>query len=177
MGLFFPIYFIQVFASSKGLSQNVAFYTLAVLNAGSVFGRVLPNFLADKYGPFNLLIPCVIVSAALQWIMLACGSAGGVMAFSAIYGFFSGAYVSLLPSVLISFARGLHEIGVRMGLPFVLIAIGALIGSPICGTLIGSSDFVWWKGATFAGVCILVGSALLMYARMLQAKRKGTQIV
>ncbi len=26
---------------------------ITIMNAASVFGRTVPNFLADKYGPFN----------------------------------------------------------------------------------------------------------------------------
>ena len=43
LGLFFPIFYIQVYCISKGLDSTVTFYSLAILNAGSVFGRVLPN--------------------------------------------------------------------------------------------------------------------------------------
>ncbi|KAL7007999.1 hypothetical protein EMMF5_002648 [Cystobasidiomycetes sp. EMM_F5] len=112
----------------------------------------------------------------MQWVMLACNNPGGIMAFSAIYGFFSGAYVSLLASVQVGFANSPFEIGIRVGLPFVLIAVGGLVGSPIIGELVGSGPtFYWWKGATFAGVTCLFGAFLIFTARAMHAKRRGTQ--
>lgn len=47
--------FNQVFAETHGISQSLTFYTLAILNAASIFGRISPNFLADKLGSLNLL--------------------------------------------------------------------------------------------------------------------------
>jgi hypothetical protein len=38
-GLFFPIFYLQVFAQLHGLSTTLVFYTLAILNAASVFGK------------------------------------------------------------------------------------------------------------------------------------------
>ena len=65
--------------------------------------------------------------------MLGCGSTAGIVCFSIFFGFFSGAYVSLLASIEASFAKNIGEIGIRLGLPFAVLSIGALIGAPIAG--------------------------------------------
>ena len=80
-----------------------------------------------------MIIPCVFLSGIFMWILLACGSPTGVVLFAIFFGFFSGAvsrssypcvallimsalqYISLLPSVNASFARSVHEIGIRIG--------------------------------------------------------------
>jgi hypothetical protein len=65
-----------------------------------------------------------------------------------------------------------------MGLPFVALAVAALVGSPITGKLLGNGpDFHWWKASTFSGVTGLMGFTLISLARFMQAKRKGTQKV
>lgn len=51
---------LQVFAAVHGVDANLAFYCLSILNAASVFGRVLPNFLADYFGPANMLVSTAI---------------------------------------------------------------------------------------------------------------------
>lgn len=51
VGLFYPFFYCQVFARLHGVPENIAFYSLAIINAASVFGRVLPNFIADKVSP------------------------------------------------------------------------------------------------------------------------------
>lgn len=61
---------------------------------------------------------------------------------------------------------------VRIGLAFSIAALGALFGPPIDGRLLGS-QFDWSKAIIFSGVVILCGSAVLLAARFLVAKRKG----
>ena len=162
-----------------------------------------------------MIIPCVFLSGIFMWILLACGSPTGVVLFAIFFGFFSGAvsrssypcvallimsalqYISLLPSVNASFARSVHEIGIRIGthgsasglhsllrllkisgLPFAVLSIGALVGTPITGALVGNGpDFHWWKASTFSGILCVTGSGFLLIARMMQARRKGTQKV
>ena len=73
---------------------------LSILNASSIFGRVLPNFVADKIGSYNMLIPMAFVTGVLIFAWLGIHDAAGMIVFAVLYGFFSGAYISLLPSIL-----------------------------------------------------------------------------
>jgi len=42
VGLYIPLFYVQVFALGKGVAdENLGFYLLAILNAGSVFGRTV----------------------------------------------------------------------------------------------------------------------------------------
>lgn len=42
MGFYIPFFYVQIYAIEKGiLSQNMGFYLLALLNAGSFFGRLV----------------------------------------------------------------------------------------------------------------------------------------
>ncbi|KAG9077915.1 hypothetical protein FS749_010161 [Ceratobasidium sp. UAMH 11750] len=91
LGLFLPFFYLQLFAINHGLDHNLAFYSLAILNAASIFGRTIPNFVADKYGPFNLLIPCATISGVLIFAMFGVKSSGALVVFGLLYGFFSGA--------------------------------------------------------------------------------------
>jgi len=176
MGIFYVFFFIQVFASFHGLPQNLAFYSLAILNGASVFGRTIPNFIADKYGPFNLIISCTVISAGLVWVFLACTSKAGIICIAIFYGFFSGAYVSLVPSCIAAWANSLSEIGVRLGISFAISGIGALIGSPITGYILGDT-YDWWKASTFSGICLLAAAICLIIARAILVKKKGTSKV
>lgn len=45
-GLFVPITYISSYALSHGISTKLSYQLLAVLNAGSFFGRLLPGYLA-----------------------------------------------------------------------------------------------------------------------------------
>ncbi|QRV97282.1 major facilitator superfamily transporter [Ceratobasidium sp. AG-Ba] len=172
LGLFTPIFYIQLFAVVHGLDSTLAFYSLAILNAASVFGRTIPNFLSDKSGPFNLLIPCSAISGALIFAMLGVKSSGALIVFAILYGFFSGAYVSLLSPMIISLSSNISEIGIRLGITFGIIAFAALTGTPIAGALLTEQQ-KWWRPITFSGIIVLSGSAVLGVARAIQVKRKG----
>ncbi|KAG8762278.1 hypothetical protein FRC11_010137 [Ceratobasidium sp. 423] len=176
MGLFIPIFYIQLFAVEHGIDETLAFYSVAILNAASILGRTIPNFIADKVGPFNLLIPCSAISAALIFAMLGIRSPGALIVFSILYGFFSGAYVSLIVPVFISLAKAFYEIGLRMGLAFGIISFAGLTGTPIAGALL-TRELTWWRPILFAGIIVICGCVSLSIARNLQAKVKGTSKV
>ena len=66
IGFFGPIYYIQSYAINLGITdENLGFYLLPILNAASIVGRILPNFLTDKAGPLNILIPASFGSGIL----------------------------------------------------------------------------------------------------------------
>ncbi|TFK75527.1 MFS general substrate transporter [Pluteus cervinus] len=117
-GLYFPIFFLQLNAVKNGINQNLAFYTLAILNAGSTVGRVIPNFFVRRYGVFNVMVPCVAACAILIFCTLAVKTAVSTVVFAILYGFFSGGYVGLLAPMVGSLARSDTEIGERLGMCF-----------------------------------------------------------
>lgn len=41
-----------------------------ILNATSVFGRLLPNMFADKLGVLNTLIPCSFITSVLAFCLI-----------------------------------------------------------------------------------------------------------
>lgn len=63
---------------------------IAILNAGSVFGRIGPNFLGDHVGPFNVLIPMCYASGALVFAMFGVTNIPAVVIVSFLYGFTTG---------------------------------------------------------------------------------------
>ena len=187
-GLFFPIFYLQVrdivsgsrldranyqiFAQQNNLGEVLVTYTLAILNAASVVGRITPNFLADKFGPLDLLIVMCIGSGVLCFAVFGATTQAGLVIVAILFGFFQGAYVSLSGPALIGTAKSFNEIGVRMGLGFLIMSFAALTGTPITGALLdnyGKAAPIVWSGTT-----VLVGSGLVFGARMFQAKDKGT---
>ncbi|PCH33722.1 MFS general substrate transporter [Wolfiporia cocos MD-104 SS10] len=173
-GLFFAYYYLQLFALLHGIDSNLAFYTIAILNGVSIFGRTLPNVLADKIGPLNVFIPVNCITGALVFAMFGATSRGAVVVFSILYGFFSGASIALLPPTVASVANNVQEIGVRMGLGYFVVSWAMLTGPPIDGALYDAGD-VWYKPIIFSGVVILIGTVFITIARHIYSGRKGTQ--
>ena len=53
-GMFLPFNFIVVSARRNGMSSSLANYLVSILNGVSVFGRILPGWLGDKLGRYNV---------------------------------------------------------------------------------------------------------------------------
>lgn len=49
--LFIPYVYVQIYANFRGVPSNISNYLLPILNAMNIPSRVLPGFLADRYGP------------------------------------------------------------------------------------------------------------------------------
>jgi hypothetical protein len=56
-GLYLPFFYAPTFITQNGLSSTLSSYSLSILNAASIFGRVLPNYLADIVGPQKYVFP------------------------------------------------------------------------------------------------------------------------
>ncbi|KAI0057037.1 MFS general substrate transporter [Artomyces pyxidatus] len=176
MGIFFPYFYLQLFSVLNGVDTNLAFYTISIMNAGSIPGRTLPNLFAGRYGVFNT---CIITGSCCGVLILALfgiGSTAGAIVFAILYGFFSGAFMSILSPVLASLARNESEMGIRLGLAFFFSAIGALAGQPIVGSLLGPT-FSWFKAIIFSAVTTFAGISFTIASRQLLVRRKGTQIL
>lgn len=98
-GLFIPISYISSYALAHNVSSTFSYQILAILNAGSFFGRWLPGFFSDFLGRFNTLILtvalCLLCNACL-WLP-AGNSLALMIVYCAIFGFASGSNISLTP--------------------------------------------------------------------------------
>ncbi|OCL08237.1 MFS general substrate transporter [Glonium stellatum] len=165
MGLYMPFFYIQLYAIREKITDtNLAFYLLAVLNSASVFGRIAPNFLADKTGPFNVIVPCAILSGVLCLCLIPISSVAPLVVFCVLFGFFSGSFVSLPPTIIV--ALSLHnrgKIGTRLGMCFAVVSVGMLIGAPIGGVILDAHGFtsVW----VFGGVLMATGGVIMGLSR------------
>lgn len=57
-GLYVGLFYISYFSQATGITDaSLSFYLVPILNASSCFGRIVPNWVSDKTGPLNMLIP------------------------------------------------------------------------------------------------------------------------
>lgn len=98
-GLFVPLAYISSYALAHRVNSAFAYQLLAVVNAGSFFGRWLPGYVADRLGRFNTMILtvllCLLTTLAL-W--LPAGDSVPLMCvYAVLFGFASGSNISLTP--------------------------------------------------------------------------------
>jgi len=173
-GLYFPIFFLQLNAVMNGIDSSLAFYTIAILNGASVVGRVVPNLFVQRFGIFNVVIPCAAACAILVFSTLAVKTVVGTLTFTVLYGFFSGAYVGIFAPMVASLAKDDGEIGARLGICFTFTGLGGLVGTPIAGALL-SKSFIWWRPSLFAGMCVTCGTLSFCLTKFLISRRNQVQ--
>ncbi|KAL9708574.1 hypothetical protein Ac2012v2_008261 [Leucoagaricus gongylophorus] len=152
-GIFFPYFYFQLFAVLHGINPQTAFYCVAILNAGAIPGRIVPNMLADYFGTYNVGIPCVISCGILIFAMIGVKTVAGMVILAILYGAASGAVLALTAPAFAVLSRDPSEVGIRFGIAFSLTSVGALMGNPIDGALLGKT-FPWIRPITFSGVIL-----------------------
>ncbi|KAJ3494888.1 hypothetical protein NLG97_g3789 [Lecanicillium saksenae] len=171
LGLYVFYYFIALYATEvAGTDPATADYLLPILNAGSFLGRLIPNWLAGRYGLMNTQIFFGIISAALSFALLGIKSSDGVIAFAVVYGFVSAPYVSLPIPIVTSISPDKSVWATRLGMSFAIIGLGALIGSPVAGAILGGGDkqngnwtgLIVWCGSMFSASTIILATARTM---------------
>jgi hypothetical protein len=160
------VYYIGPEAISSGITDvNLGFFLLPILNAASVAGRIIPNFVTDKIGPLNVLMPASAISGMLALCWIGISNLGGTIAFALLYGFFTGGFVSLPPVALVTLTPDMRKLGTRMGQSFFISALGLLIGSPVSGAIVSNtSSYLGLK--LFSGLGLLLTGILIAVARV-----------
>lgn len=163
IGLYIPIFDVVVNAQAGShVSEDMSFYILSILNAGSAFGRVIPGQLADVYGSLEIIIICTLCSAIFAYGWIGIHNLGGSIAFAIVYGFMSGAVVSIQASVVASLVPDVRSIGTWMGMSLFLAGLGILIGSPIAGVLVNPLAESFSNALIFSGSFTCAGGFLFI---------------
>lgn len=166
MGVFIPINFIELMGMANGMSIRLANYLLPVLNAASIFGRIIPGILADKFGRYNMqLIMSFFAAILVLALALPASSNAAILSFAGLYGFASGAYVSLAPAQIAHISK-VEQIGVRMGVLFSVVSFAGLAGNPIAGAIVAADHGGFDNANIFAGVLLFTGAILFLVTRM-----------
>ncbi|KAI0044864.1 putative MFS monocarboxylate transporter [Auriscalpium vulgare] len=166
-GVYIPFYFISAYALKKtGASDDRAFYLVPILNAASIFGRIIPNIIADKTGSLNALIPCAFICSILAYSWISIHTNGGLLVFAILYGFFSGTMVSLSPSVLVGLSPDPKFVGTRVGMSFSIAGLGILIGNPVAGALLNIGEGKFVHAQVFGATITMAGAICIVASRV-----------
>jgi predicted MFS family arabinose efflux permease len=123
-GAYIPFYYVPVYSQTVlGVSEDLSYDMLAVMAAGSIFGRIIPPYIALRYGSLPVIAFLVFICGLLQFVWAGIHSFGQLIPFALFYGFFSGGVASLAPVATIEMAPSMHVAGTRLGM---LLFIGKL---------------------------------------------------
>lgn len=164
-GIFVPINYLPSQALDVGMDTNLAEYLIPILNAASLFGRLFSGVVGDKIGRYNIfIVVCYLSGIWILALWLPDTSTAALIAFSALFGFTSGAYVSLIAPLVMQISP-MAEIGFRTGIVFLTNSIGGLTTSPISGAILDNG--IGWVGVkVFSGVFCIAGTTFVLMARV-----------
>ncbi|KAH4956531.1 hypothetical protein HBI78_201700 [Parastagonospora nodorum] len=163
---FVPFFFIQDYALQLGVSKEMAFNLLSIMNAANIFGRFVPNFIADRYGGVNTLIPlsiaCIITLACLPLAQ----TQSSLIAISVVYGFLSGGVIIIPGPTITELSPTNTEIGVRLGLAYLVASFGGLLGNPLTSLIKGDSKNAVqnFNGVWFCAAAVMAVAAVALVA-------------
>ena len=142
-GIFIPLTFIVSYAAAHGQDATDAYTLLAILNAGSFFGRCLPGLLADKIGRFNVIVITNAMCAAtiLGFWLPAADSRALLIVFAVTFGFASGSNLGLYP-VCIGQLCDARDYGRFYSTALMVGSFGTLTSVPIGGALLDEAVLV-----------------------------------
>ncbi|KAJ0161567.1 Riboflavin transporter MCH5 [Colletotrichum tanaceti] len=170
--LFIPLTYISSYMLSEGFSESFAFSILPILNAGSVFGRVLPGWWADKVGPFNSNMVATLLSiVACLAIWLPAGSTtAGIVVFAVLFGFASGNNISISP-VCVGRLCKTQSYGRYYSTTYTVVSIACLIGIPIGGEIVTATGGRYWGLIVFTGLVYMLALVAMMTAKVVCARK------
>ncbi|KAI1131720.1 major facilitator superfamily domain-containing protein [Nemania abortiva] len=179
LGLYVPYYYIESYALTlrPGMENpsGIVSALLPLINASSLFGRILGGQAADKLGRLNVLWPmtgtCGIL-CLLFWIFAT--NIAEAVAFSILYGFCSGIFISVTPAVVGEISPK-DKLGARIGAFFGLTAVATLAGSPAAGALIQDSSrrTGYLPLIAFSGASLLLGGLLQGWTQILIKRNRS----
>ncbi|RDW56590.1 MFS transporter-9 [Coleophoma crateriformis] len=168
-GLWAPFDYLPSMAQKAGFSPSLSIYLISILNAASVPGRILPGHLADKFGYFNTMtIVCLLagISIIALWIPFDYSpSHAGIIIFAAVYGFLSGAFISLIMPCAAK-SGSLQTLGQRFGTFQGVIAFSCLTGLPISGAILNTQGGFYLGLQFFSAVAMVVGACFIGASRV-----------
>jgi MFS family permease len=173
LGLYIPFFYVIIYAEQiLSIDENLSFYVLVILNAASLFGRIIPGLLADNLGALNVTIAFTLASSILTYAWIVIRDLSGLIVFCILYGFSSGAVISLPATVVAGFAPDFQLIGTWMGMSYSFAGLGLLIGNPIDGAILNIPGKNFIGGLVFSASAILAGGLSFVIVRTLKAHSK-----
>jgi MFS transporter, OFA family, oxalate/formate antiporter len=131
-GAFVPYVHLVPYALDRGIPQASAVLLLGAIGVGSTMGRFLLGGLADRLGRGPTLLAMLTGVAFALAIWAFSTQFWSLAVFAFVFGMFYGAFVALLPAVVVDYFGGSNA-GSILGILSTSVALGTLIGPSAAG--------------------------------------------
>ncbi|KAI1171567.1 MFS general substrate transporter [Nemania sp. FL0916] len=165
LGYWVPLFYLVPYASgSAGTTTAYSSYLLSILNAASLFGRILPAAAGNRLGAANILLAGATILGILLFAWIRVASVAGITAWSIFLGFVAGSVITI-PNAVASRLSESADTGKRIGFMWAVGAVAELIGPPIAGALVKEHDgrTSYFNCQIFSGVSVVAGAAFLVF--------------
>ncbi|CAK9780552.1 MFS general substrate transporter [Cutaneotrichosporon oleaginosum] len=172
LAVFSPYFNAALYARANNASPTVVGYAVAILQAGNFVGRMASGPLADALGTWRVFVAFALLSAVtlFAFFVAPMGTAGTVAGL-AIYGAVSGGHVTLIPAVTASISPA-HEIGMRLGLLWTVLAASMLVGPVISGELVAAGGGLYKWAGLWNALQFCLSSAVLSVPGIVMWRRR-----
>lgn len=141
--------------------RQTGFYLIAVLNGSSCFGRLLPGFISDIMGRFNvfgIMMIFTLVTMVVIWLPFGHTNLVALYIFSALFGFGTGSWMALVPACIGQLCEA-EQFGRYYGTLYFIASLALLICIPVSGELVESCGPQVMVGF----LCAVLGMALVTF--------------
>ncbi|KAB8218871.1 major facilitator superfamily domain-containing protein [Aspergillus novoparasiticus] len=172
-GIYIPYFYITPYAMQWGASLSMAFYMSSILNTGAFFGCYILGVASDHgLGPFNTLTAVAFGCAVTAFGWIGAKNTAGMIVWSIIYGFLSGALQAGFSPCVSHLAPGPGLIGTWNGLCISITSFAVLGMGPIAGKLFDNTgDTNYLPMQLFTGVFLISASTLYLITRLFVSRK------
>ncbi|KAF8926334.1 major facilitator superfamily domain-containing protein [Dissophora ornata] len=156
-----PFTYVPSYAKDiVGLDPNVqGGQLLSIMSAANAVGRIVIGFAGDRLGAIRVAAFSFVAAGASCFIWMSAHSYGALVGFSVMYGFFSGAFFTLVASITANIV-GLTHLGSGLTVIFLTNTPGNLFTLPIAGKIIGNAEdyktMIGYNAAMYFGAGLLL---------------------
>lgn len=178
LGYLVPLFYIPTFAQVVfRTDESTSLYILVASQAASFFGRMGATLPVPYIGTMIPWVVCCGISGVLCFAWIATTSLRSFIAFSVLYGFFSGALVALPPGLFPVICPDPQKLGSRMGISWTFSAVSFLIGTPIAGVLVNIEQAELLGAQLWSGGMLLCSDLLLVLLWVLLTKKHNRVLI
>ncbi|XP_051837578.1 monocarboxylate transporter 12 [Antechinus flavipes] len=169
--------YLVPYALSVGVSHQQAAFLMSILGVINIIGNVTFGWLTDRRCLKNSRYVCYLFAVGLDGLcylfLPMLQSFPLLVPFSCTFGYFDGAYVTLIP-VVTAEVVGTTSLSSALGVVYFLHAVPYLVSPPIAGWLVDTTGS-YTAAFLLCGFSMIFSSILLSFARLLK-KMKTSQV-